>query len=199
MLEPQDRMNKFLDAIEKEAQDKRKAIGAELDRRYQTEVAKAQKAANVEAAAVLKKETARINEVNNARVAEFTTALRTKLSGQRTQILRDILEQAGNKLAAFTKTEDYLPFLEESLKVLAPSFQSPDTILFLHPNDMKLADTLLSLLGCGRAEPDETIRWGGLKLRSEALRRAADDTLETRLLEQREWLKANCNLSISLS
>ena len=109
----------------------------------------------------------------------------------------EVFGLASEKLLAYAKTPEYAQKLRDSAGEIAALFGDNDCVLYLNERDLDAAGELQALFG-GKAEvqADKTIQIGGVKGYCPAMRIIADETLDSKLEEQRDWFVENASLSV---
>ena len=75
-----------------------------------------------------------------------------------------------------------------------------DVVLYVRESDLKYQKKLRDYFGQNcQIQPSETIRIGGIKGHSPAMGLVADETLDTRLDQQREWFYEHSGLTVTES
>jgi len=195
MIAQQERRRSFLEAIAKEGHERRRLIRAEMERVSREELAQAEREAAQHAAALLQMQERESLDAQNARVAAQRRDCRAALAQARAEIQAEIFAAVRDKLITFTRSADYLPYLQKRLTALHSQMDADDLCLLVREADLPLADTLSEAFGRPLTLlADESIGIGGFRAESKALKRSADATLESALAGQEEWFYANCGL-----
>lgn len=198
MLERDERIAKFLDAIEKDAQERRRQIEAQVDKANAEALERAKAAAQAQAQQLIRKELYKRRVAVNQKFAKEAASLRAALAGRRTEIADKVFQDAGQSLCAFTEKPEYNAFLSESAARCAALLpQGEAAVLLVREADLTLADALRAAFGrpC-EVRADDSIRIGGLKASCEAKGLVADDTLDNRLQNQRGWFLEHAGLTL---
>lgn len=108
-----------------------------------------------------------------------------------------MFDAAGEKINEYTKTDSYREKLVSSAKEIAEAFDGGDVELFLRKEDLVFSDDLKAIFknGCVVTESDDIV-YGGLRAADRKTHCLADDTLDTKLKEQKEWFLEHSGLSI---
>ena len=189
MLEQDERIAKFLDAIDRDAQERRRQIEAQVDQANAEALERAKAEAQAQAQQLIRK------ELYKQRVA---ASLRTALAGRRTEIADQVFLEAEQSLRAFTEKPEYQAFLFGSAARCAALLpQGESVVLLVREADIPLADALRAAFGrpC-EVRADASIRIGGLKASCEAKGLVADDTLDNRLQNQHGWFLEHAGLTL---
>ena len=104
--------------------------------------------------------------------------------------------EAREKLIAFTDSDDYFPFLSASLAAMTAQL-SENAVYYFSDRDEKRSGEIRALLPAGTAaEFTADITIGGVRAYDAANGIFLDDTLDTRLDEQRVWFASSSGLTI---
>jgi len=193
MLEQDERIAKFLDAIDRDAQERRRQIEAQVDQANAEALERAKAEAQAQAQQLIRKELYKQRVAVNQKFAKEAASLRTALAGRRTEIADQVFLEAEQSLRAFTEKPEYQAFLSGSAArcaALLPQGESREA-------DIPLADALRAAFGrpC-EVRADASIRIGGLKASCEAKGLVADDTLDNRLQNQHGWFLEHAGLTL---
>lgn len=189
--------SKFLDAINKYAEEQRNKIEAEVELFKEQELEKAETDILSEAYALIQKEMNNMRQKIASETSRKAMEGRKELFGKRREITDRVFEAAKEKLAAYTATEAYPALLQKYAGALAEILPADGTVLTLRRQDEAYADLVKQAFGkgCTIAYSDD-IRLGGLRAYHQELGRIADETLDSKLEDQREWFAANCGMTI---
>ncbi|MBQ7654446.1 MAG: hypothetical protein IJS17_05180 [Clostridia bacterium] len=134
------------------------------------------------------------SETNKA-IAALENKMRDELIQKRNQIRLDVFSKVETKLKAFTKTADYCEFLLRSAAEIGKKLKGENLVLFMREEDIKFSEDVKKAVGktCD-IQTDSAILFGGLKASTDI--QAADDTLDGRLENEKDWFANNSNLKI---
>lgn len=198
MLEQDDRIAKFLDAIDKDARERRRQIEAQVDQANEEALRRAEAAAQEQAQQLTGKELYKRRVSLNQRFAREAAALRAALASRRTEIADQVFADAARELSAFAAKPEYKQFLVESAARSAAALPRKEAaVLFVREADLSCAEALRAAFGrdC-EVRADASIRLGGLKAACETKGLVADDTLDSRLQNQRGWFLEHAELTL---
>ena len=111
MLEQDERIAKFLDAIDRDAQERRRQIEAQVDQANAEALERAKAEAQAQAQQLIRKELYKQRVAVNQKFAKEAASLRTALAGRRTEIADQVFLEAEQSLRAFTEKPEYQAFL----------------------------------------------------------------------------------------
>ncbi len=188
----------FLKAIEKYAEQQRTKIQSEAEDFKEKELTKAEDEGLREAYVLIQKKMTDIKVKIASELSRAENASRKKTFVRRQEIENEVFEEAEKKLIEYTKTDEYLKRLKNSAKQTAQKLTSEDTVLFVKESDLKYSDELQKAFGrqC-RVESSDDIIIGGMIGISHTMGLLVDETLDSRLQQQREWFFENSGLKVT--
>lgn len=112
-------------------------------------------------------------------------------------MVEEIFQDAFDKLVAFTVSDAYASKLCQSAEAVAELFGGKDCVLYVKEYDLSHAEKIKSFFsGNVELKADKTIRIGGIRGYCADLGIVADETLDSKLEEQREWFIENASLCV---
>lgn len=188
--------SKFLDAINKYAEQQKAQITQEIEDYKNTKIEQATEQGLQDAYNLIREDIAqRKAEIVND-LAQKELQLRNELFTERQTICEQVFSDARQKLIAYTKTEDYTRFLERSLREIASKYGTEGCDVSIAPFDEDKRSLILGILPEARITADQRISLGGIKAYCPSVNVLMDDTLDSRLREQRQWFIENCGLKV---
>jgi len=188
----------FLKAIEKYAEQQRSQIESEAEDFKEKELDKAEEEGLREAYDLIQKKMANINISIAGELSRAENASKKKIFMRRQEIEQEVFEQAEKKLVEYTQSAKYLERLQKSAKDISDVLTADDVVLYVKAQDMKYADKIRSAFkGKCKVEASDEIRIGGLTGISKSMGLLADETLDSRLEQQRDWFCENSGLRVS--
>ncbi len=191
-------VNQFIDAINRDAIEECEIIAKQSEEFRKTEFERRK--------ALIEEETRKdkeyyLNKILSEANKEISAAEsegKIIIAQKRTSVTEEIFSEAKNELIDFSKSEEYLPFLLKSAKKIIDALKTESITLFMKKEDAEYSRDIQNNFSSKiNFEIDGTIIIGGLKGKSGDT--LADDTLDIRLEEQKEWFKSDCGLLIQLS
>lgn len=188
----------FLKAIEKYAAEQRSRIENEAEEFKTKELNKAEEEGLKEAYVLLQR---KMSSINNGIASEFSkaeNASRKSVFAKRREIENQVFERAEHKLLEYAETDQYAKELLASVRRISEKLTADDVVLYVCQRDMKQKDKIMSAFGrtCTVAVSGD-IRIGGITGVSREMGLLADETLDTRLSQQREWFCENSGLKVT--
>lgn len=188
----------FLKAIEKYAEEQRSRMRTEAEDFKKREMNTAEEEGLKEAYDLIQKEMADIHNKISAEQSAAESEGKKQIFRRRKEIEEDVFAAAEKKLLEFTDTKDYLSFLVKGVISIGSVLTEDDTVICLREKDLPYQQELKNALSRDCSfETTDAIRIGGVTGRSRRLGRIVDETLDTRLEEQREWFYAHSGLTVT--
>lgn len=186
---------RFLEAINSDAEARCGKIKKDVDEYIDNELQKARRLAHQNVRPVRSSEIDRLNEKINAELSETETKEIEKLVARRNKITEKVFADAVERIKAFTTSDKYHDFVMTSVKNIKATI-GDDSVIYLSPGDKQFENEIKAL--GNEVVFDDKIRLGGCK--GENLRTAmtADDTLDSRLEEEKQKFYGYSGLSLSL-
>ena len=142
-------------------------------------------------------EAAEIRQKAAKGVAQQENQQRRELLLRREEITRRVFDQVKKRLAEYVKSPEYPRFLEETAKDLAGKCPAAGSVVLLRHDDLPLANKIGGCFdGDVRVIEDKTIKLGGIRVMNEALGLFLDESLDSRLEDQKSWFYANSGLTV---
>ena len=188
----------FLKAIEKYAAEQRSKIESEAEEFKTKELNKAEEDGLKEAYVLLQKKMLSINTGIARELSKAENASRKSTFAKRQEIEDKVFERAKGKLLEYAGTDKYIQKLLESAKTVSEKLTADDVILYVCEKDLKLKDKIISAFGRNcTVQSSSEIQIGGIMGISRTVGLLADETLDTKLQNQREWFCENSGLTIT--
>lgn len=186
----------FFNAINADLAKQVKAITQEADqiRTNQEKLFNAQ--ARKKSQEFLAAETEKINAYTGQKLAQAQAQARLKVFEKRESIADDVFASAAKELVEFSRSDEYKAFLIKSAEKAALKLKG-EIEFYLRSEDMKFAHDIESVVAQRCAfTADDTIKLGGCKAKCVQAALFADDTLDSRLNEQKNWFYENSGLGV---
>lgn len=193
---PQDeRVSKFVAAITREAEEKRAVIEQETKCFVESEMQKAELDALNESYLLIQRTGSNIRNDEGSRISAGKLESRKQLLLRREEIVKEVLAAASEKIKEFTATPEYGELLKKSAEEGAALFGNNYKV-YMRQADSKYAGQVKAAGGKCEIVFDDAIQLGGLKFSDISGFRFADDTLDARLSDGRDWFMKNSGLTI---
>lgn len=153
--------------------------------------------AKKDAEELLSRELAEIS--SNASVeASFSQEEKTKrLVEKRDEYVANIFSEAKDKLVAFVNSKDYQAYLIKHMEEIGKQYQMDNSTLLLRKDDLKFKDALINAYGIALdVEVNDKIEIGGFIIENKATSVVVDESLDSALLNQKDWFYKTSGLMI---
>ena len=185
------------DEIERQAKNEEKAILDEVqaleNEAYESMKAEAKRDAELR----LKQEVDEMSSQASTEISESHIERTKKLIAMRDKYVKDIFAKAKDELIAFTKSDEYLPFMQAKIKKVANHFEGTNTVMFVNAQDLKMKEDLMKAFGKSlKVEVSDDIIIGGFIIEDRESALVVDETLDFALKNQKEWFNKNSGLII---
>ncbi len=130
------------------------------------------------------------------KVSRFENQRHQQLLLRREEITREIFSRVRRRLVDYTETEAYTELLLQTARKLAEEYPQPGGVAAVRPKDAHLLPQLNQIFSGFQVETDDSIEIGGIKLTNAQAGFFVDETLDTRLEEQRPWFYSHSGLTI---
>lgn len=188
--------SRFLDAINRYAVEQSDAIRHEVEEFKKQEIEKATKEAINDAYALIQKNIAIEKAKIVSEYAKLEQDSKRELFIERQKIVEKVFKKAIQKLTEFTKSDEYKDYIIKSAKEIASAFDKNECVIYIKESDMDFAKDIKEIIPDCTIECDKKIAIGGIKGYCEKLSIIADNTLDSKLLNQREWFTENSELKV---
>lgn len=188
----------FLRAINKYAQQQSEEIRLEVEEFKKQEIEKATKEGIKDAYTLIQKEISVRKSQIVSEIAKREQESRKELFLQRNEIVEKVFSDAEQKLLAYTQTQDYIDYLKKSVQEMSALFNNNGCVIYVKENDTDKADIIKAIIPDCEIKSDNSIILGGIKGYCEKMSVVADDTLDTKLDDQRVWFAENSGLKVVL-
>ncbi len=187
----------FLKAIKKYSALEREQIEKDIAEIKEEEIKKAEAKGKKDAESYISKQYA----LNKSAVTRQYSAKNLQSQGiiykKREEITANVFKKAKDKLIEFTSTQQYKDLLLSYAKEIADIFKNNSCIVYLKNDDLKYADEIKSVFsGEVDVKADNMIKIGGVIGNCKALNIVADNTLDSKLDNQKEWFTENSQLKV---
>ena len=196
MLSQDEQIAKFVEAINNNAQKMCRTIEKETLKYYTAEAEKLEKQAKKLVRSRVEYSENEINQLFNKNIASYKADLRLSLIKKRESLVDEVFESVKEKIRAFTETEEYILFLQNSLSQML-QYADGDLTVFVKSGDAQKVKTACDRLNVNCViEADNTILLGGIRARNKEANKIFDDTLDERINEQKEYFLLESGLII---
>ncbi len=203
MLTQEEKLSKFMLAINEYAQEQHDKIMREVEAQNAIELEKAEKEFREESYKTIQRRTGEVRSMISRELAEKESAGKKALLARRNAIEKEVFERAAAKLDEFTKTDAYKTYLRRAALEAKKAFikcgeeHLASTVIYIRDRDKKCSPLIKTAFGDCTVKVDPTIVLGGLRAENAEIGRVLDVTLDVTLEQQHEWFAENSGLTIA--
>lgn len=183
----------FLNAIDKYAKKRRKKMTEELEKIEERELKKAETEIVEDVNTMIQRELTSMKNKILIEVSHKELEERKKVSLRRRNMIKEMFSECRQKLIEYTNSEDYVNSLKQYAAQIAKTLNNLDDVkLFVKKEDLKYQEEIKKAFA-GKCEviSADDIEIGGIRGFSEARGLIADETLDAKLNEQKDWAAEN--------
>ena len=203
MLTQEEKLSKFMIAINEYAQEQRDKIMREVEAQNSIELEKAEKEFREESYRTIQRRTGEVRSMISREIAGKEIAGKKALLERRNAIENEVFQRAAVKIEEFTKTDAYKTYLRKAAievrKVFARCGEEKmgATVIYIRDRDKKCSPLIKTAFGDCTVKVAQDILLGGLRAENTEIGRVVDVTLDVALQQQHEWFAENSGLTIS--
>ncbi|MCH5300109.1 MAG: hypothetical protein J1E56_02230 [Ruminococcus sp.] len=189
--------NNFLNAIQKYADKQKQDMQQEIETFKAEEMKKAEDEGLKAAYDIIHKEMENNKTVITREFAKKEKESQDELFLERAKMMQTVFDKTTEKLIAYTSTEEYKNKLTLQAQNIAKLFGNKSCIIYINEKDRNFANQLQDCFG-GETQVKATpeIKIGGIKVYCEEMNIIADETLDSKLQDQRQWFTENSGLKV---
>ena len=203
MLTQEEKLSKFMLAINEYAQEQHDKIMREVEAQNAIELEKAEKEFREESYKTIQRRTGEVRSMISRELAENEIAGKKALLARRNAIENEVFERAAAKLEEFTKTDAYKTYLRRAAIEAKKTFikcgeeHMASTVIYIRDRDKKCSPLIKTAFGDCTVKVDPNIVLGGLRAENAEIGRVLDVTLDVNLEQQHEWFAEHSGLTIA--
>ena len=203
MLTQEEKLSKFMLAINEYAQEQHDRIMREVEAQNAIELEKAEREFREESYRTIQRRTVEVRSMISRELAAKESAGKKALLERRNAIEKEVFERAAARLEEFTKTDAYKTYLRKAAIEARKAFGKcgeehlAETVIYIRDRDKKCSPLIKTAFGDCTVKVDPTIVLGGLRAENAGIGRVLDMTLDVSLEQQHEWFAENSGLTIA--
>ncbi len=188
----------FLSAVKKYNEEERAKIISEIESKKSEAVKSAQAKGKADADRFVKKNLSAKKSEITGEFAVKNLEAQGKLFKKRDDMVKEIFKRASNKLEDYTNSPQYKDKLISYAKEISETFKENSCTVYVKKDDLKYENEIKAVFTSDiKVESDIEIRIGGLRAYCEKLQLVCDNTLDSKLENQKNWFVENADLKIS--
>lgn len=194
----ENKSDNFLNALKKHSEEERNKMLSEMKERTERELETAKAEAEAEAEVYEREHLAGVLSEITSSFAVRSFEAQGELLRSRTKMAEDVFKKAEEKLFEFAASDRYKEKLLKDAEEIAQLFSERECTLNVKPEDMKYEKEIKKLFGKNaKLESDPSIRLGGIRGFCAEMKIVADNTLDSKLEEQKNRFADNADLKIN--
>ena len=192
-----EKVGKFLQAINDYAEEQRKKILDEVRQYYSAEIERAEKEALSDAQQLVEREKAQNRNRIRHEISRREMEAKKQLISHRANLVDGVFHDVARRLQEYTRTPEYEKFLKTIAEELSNVLSDVSSELYIRQEDEAYIPLIREVFGDCEIRFSDEIRLGGILGVSRYRGIVADETLDSRLKAQRTWFAANSGLTIN--
>lgn len=191
------RTSNFLKAINKYAAEQRRELKNQTEEFKKKELQKAEAEVLRDAYYLIQKEMAQMRKGISSEASKEEMQGRKELFAQRKTIVEEVFRRCEKRLLEFANTSAYEELMKKYASKVSKVLKKPGTVLYVQEKDMEMREELKKSFGklC-KVLVSEEIKIGGLIAVNRNMNMIIDETLDSKLTDQREWFAENSKLNV---
>ncbi|BED92605.1 MAG: putative ATP synthase subunit E [Candidatus Paraimprobicoccus trichonymphae] len=189
MPDNNEKASRFLQAMSKYAKKQQNKVYEEIKELEQDEINNVETKITRDINNMIQTELSKMKNSIEVVISNKESELKKDLSNKRQEMLEEIFDECKLKLVRYSQKSEYLKDLKKSAFDIFNVFRDFDDIeLYLKEIDLKYADIIKGIFNNNcKIFSDEYIEIGGISGYSGKLGLFIDETLDSKLKEQRKW------------
>lgn len=189
------RLDIFLNSVTDYAQAQCKKLERTAETQMQKEITAYKKQAAEKSRSNTNREIGKIQSAAANKAAQYESEKRLALANLRKELADGIFDEITLKIKTFTQSSEYADFLKKSAQGLIEIIGS-EIVFYVRPCDMIYARLLNEIAENAEIREDGKIRFGGIIATDKAETLRADDTLDSRLSNEKKAFFENADFKI---
>ena len=192
-----DKVNLIESAILSQARQESKKIIDKADEIRKREIDTAREEDLEQMEARINEKSAGLRQETVKSVARVEIEARHEILKLRNQKTDEIFTRVADRLLQYAETDGCKADMLKRAASLKDFLDQSETAVLVRECDKDLGGEIVKTIGAKEVEYDASIKTGGFKLKNNMARILIDETLDERLLEQKQWLLQNCGLKVT--
>ncbi|MBQ1389018.1 MAG: hypothetical protein IIY78_05265 [Clostridia bacterium] len=186
MIDANSKANRFLEAIEKYAEQQRTEMREEIEAFRKEQLEEANNEGTNAAFVFIQEQKAEFKAALAKETALKETQKKRELFAKRSKMANEVFDEAASRLKKFTKTEKYKEYMATSARLISGKLDGKSCVISIAPKDSGFEQLIKSIMPNCVVKPDESILIGGISCLCEELSIVIDDTLDTKLEDRKQ-------------
>ena len=196
MIDANSKTNRFLEAIEKYAEQQRSEMRAEVEAFREEQLQSANEEGTAAAFAFIQEQKQEFKAALAKEMALKETQKKRELFEKRNKMAQSVFEEAAKKLVDFTKTSKYREYLGTSARLIKEKLGGRQARVHICERDKKYSSLIEEIIPGCTIETDSGIVIGGISCSCDELSIIIDDTLDTKFEERKRLFVETSGLMV---
>ncbi len=197
MAKIDDQLAQIQQSVLHEATAKSEALRKQADDFRKMAMDQAENEVLAELYSKIQDEISEIRDSSTQNISRTESGFRQKLLLRREELTQSVFDAVGQKLLAYTKTDDYKAWMLKLAKSLSEIHDYTNNTIMIRRKDYEFSVEIEKLFSKGcRILADDGIRIGGIKLMNQSVGIFVDETLDAKLEDQRPWFYSHSQLAV---
>lgn len=196
MIDATSKTNRFLEAIEKYAEQQRSEMRAEIEEFREEQLAAANEEGTAAAFKFIQEQKQEFKSSLAKEHARNETQKKRELFEKREKMAESVFEEAEKRLVDFTHTHNYQEYMMMSARAIKEKLGGRRGVAHISPNDKEMSSMIAKIIPGGEVVLDDSIRIGGISCVCSELSIVIDDTLDTKLDERKRLFVEHSGLMV---
>lgn len=197
MIDANSKTNSFLDTIEKYAEERKRRIKQEVEAFREEQLRRANDEGTEAAYSFIQREK---NEYNSLLAKELSlkeTAVKHELFKKRQRMVDSIFDEARKRIVSYTESNRYSQYMNTAANNLREFVNGRRVVIYISPKDSGYEEDIRKIFS-GNCEIlyDNSIELGGIRCCCEELSIIADETLDSKFADRKNWFVDNSKFII---
>ena len=199
MAQPDKKLDKFKSAVLKDAQEQREKILEEINDFRNTEMEKAEEDILHETYIMIQNEITAIKNQQSRKISLAELDGRRKLLKLREEITDKVFKETAARILDFSKTAEYITLICESAKTSCNLLPEGDIIIQVKKSDLAHTEKLIAASSrTATVEENADIVLGGVIIINRDKGLVINETLDLKLMSQKDWYTGSSGLTLEL-
>lgn len=197
MIDANSKTNSFLDTIEKYAEERKSRIKQEVEAFREEQLRRANDEGTEAAYSFIQKEKTEYNSFLAKELSLKETAVKHELFKKRQRMVDSIFDEARERIVSYTESNKYSQYMNTAANKLREFVNGRRAVIYISPKDSGYEEDIRKLFS-GNCEVlcDNSIELGGIRCCCEELSIIADETLDSKFADRKNWFVNNSKFII---
>lgn len=196
MIDANSKTNRFLEAIEKYAEEQRLEMRAEVEAFREEQLSAAKEKGTAAAYVFMQSQKQEFKASLAKETALKETEKKRALFEKRSKMAQEVFDGAEKKLREFTKTNRYKEYIATSARMILEKLGGKSAVVYIAEGDKRYEQLITQLIPSCEVKSSGDIAIGGIRCVCEELSIIIDDSLDTKFEDRKRLFIENSGLTI---